>query len=458
MPQDNERLLGEKPIFRLLMKMAVPTMLSMFIQSMYNIVDSIFVTRLGQQAFNAVTLVYPLQNLVLAVAVGLGVGLNSCISRSLGAGRRDEADSYAAHGFMLSFIHCALFLVLGLFGTKPFLKLFTDDPAVLEYGVSYGKIVLCLACFSLVHIAVEKLFQATGNTMFPMLMQALGAIVNIIFDPLLIYGVGVFPEMGVTGAAVATVLGQACACIVSLVWFFAKGNGLKVRFRGFRFRKKEVGRIYAVGVPSALMMAMPSALVGILNTILGRVSELSVNFFGIYDKLQTLIYVPASGLVQGMRPIVGYNHGANLYGRMDKCVRLSLLVVGGFILAGTLLFELFPRPILALFGADNEMMEIGIPGLRILASGFLVSTFGVILPGAFEALGMGVRSLAITLVRQLILIPPLALALLPAMGLAGVWLAFPVSECAAAALALALYAQFKKRRGAAQPSISANAS
>ena len=282
MPQDNERLLGEKPIFRLLMKMAVPTMLSMFIQSMYNIVDSIFVTRLGQQAFNAVTLVYPLQNLVLAVAVGLGVGLNSCISRSLGAGRRDEADSYAAHGFMLSFIHCALFLVLGLFGTKPFLKLFTDDPAVLEYGVSYGKIVLCLACFSLVHIAVEKLFQATGNTMFPMLMQALGAIVNIIFDPLLIYGVGVFPEMGVTGAAVATVLGQACACIVSLVWFFAKGNGLKVRFRGFRFRKKEVGRIYAVGVPSALMMAMPSALVGILNTVLGRVSVLSVKFFGIY--------------------------------------------------------------------------------------------------------------------------------------------------------------------------------
>ena len=458
MPQDNERLLGEKPIFRLLMKMAVPTMLSMFIQSMYNIVDSIFVTRLGQQAFNAVTLVYPLQNLVLAVAVGLGVGLNSCISRSLGAGRRDEADSYAAHGFMLSFIHCALFLVLGLFGTKPFLKLFTDDPAVLEYGVSYGKIVLCLACFSLVHIAVEKLFQATGNTMFPMLMQALGAIVNIIFDPLLIYGVGVFPEMGVTGAAVATVLGQACACIVSLVWFFAKGNGLKVRFRGFRFRKKEVGRIYAVGVPSALMMAMPSALVGILNTVLGRVSELSVNFFGIYYKLQTLIYVPASGLVQGMRPIVGYNHGAKLYGRMDKCVRLSLLVVGGFILAGTLLFELFPRPILARCGADNEMMEIGIPGLRILASGFLVSTFGVILPGAFEALGMGVRSLAITLVRQLILIPPLAIALLPAMGLAGVWLAFPVSECAAAALALALYAQFKKRRGAAQPSISANAS
>lgn len=449
MPQDNERLLGEKPIFRLLMKMAVPTMLSMFIQSMYNIVDSIFVTRLGQQAFNAVTLVYPLQNLVLAVAVGLGVGLNSCISRSLGAGRRDEADSYAAHGFMLSFIHCALFLVLGLFGTKPFLKLFTDDPAVLEYGVSYGKIVLCLACFSLVHIAVEKLFQATGNTMFPMLMQALGAIVNIIFDPLLIYGVGVFPEMGVTGAAVATVLGQACACIVSLVWFFAKGNGLKVRFRGFRFRKKEVGRIYAVGVPSALMMAMPSALVGILNTVLGRVSELSVNFFGIYYKLQTLIYVPASGLVQGMRPIVGYNHGAKLYGRMDKCVRLSLLVVGGFILAGTLLFELSPRPILALFGADNEMMEIGIPGLRILAAGFLVSTFGVILPGAFEALGMGVRSLAITLVRQLILIPPLAIALLPAMGLAGVWLAFPVSECAAAALALALYAQFKKRRGAA---------
>lgn len=199
MPQDNERLLGEKPIFRLLMKMAVPTMLSMFIQSMYNIVDSIFVTRLGPQAFNAVTLVYPLQNLVLAVAVGLGVGLNSCISRSLGAGaaRRGGFVCLRTGSCSRSFT-ARFFLVLGLFGTKPFLKLFTDDPVVLEYGVSYGKIVLCLACFSLVHIAVEKLFQATGNTMFPMLMQALGAIINIIFDPLLIYGVGVFPEMGVT--------------------------------------------------------------------------------------------------------------------------------------------------------------------------------------------------------------------------------------------------------------------
>lgn len=195
-----------------------------------------------------------------------------------------------------------------------------------------------------------------------MLMQAFGAIVNIIFDPLLIYGVGVFPEMGVTGAAVATVLGQACACHRVARVVFRKGERAESQIPRIPFPQKEVGRIYAVGVPSALMMAMPSALVGILNTILGRVSELSVNFFGIYYKLQTLIYVPASGLVQGMRPIVGYNHGAKLYGRMDKCVRLSLLVVGGFILAGTLLFELFPRPILALFGADNEMMEIGIPG------------------------------------------------------------------------------------------------
>lgn len=444
MTEDKNKL-GTQPVLKLLMKMAVPTMLSMFIQSMYNIVDGIFVNRFDPLAFNAVTLVYPLQNLILAVAVGLGVGLNSCISRALGAGRNKEADSYATHGFVLAAAHCVPFLLLGLFGVLPFLKLFTDDAQVLQYGGVYGTITLCCACFSIVHIAVEKLFQATGNTMFPMLMQALGAGLNILLDPLLIFGVGFFPAMGIAGAALATVIGQACACIVSVIYFFVKGNGLRVSWKGYRPNRREIGRIYAVGVPSALMMAMPSVLVGIMNGILDGVSTAAVNFFGVFYKLQTLVYVPASGLVQGMRPIVGYNHGAKSYDRMRATVRWSLAVVGVFIAAATILFLAIPEPILYLFGADEAMAEMGRGGLRILSSGFLISAFGVILPGVFEALGMGVKSLLITVLRQLALIPPLALLLMPAMGLQGAWTAFPIAETAAAVVAILLYRRVVRR-------------
>lgn len=437
-----DNLLGKSPILRLLVRMALPTMLSMFIQSMYNIVDSIFVARLGEEQLNAVSLIYPLQNLVLAVAVGAGVGLNSCISRALGAKRKDSANAYATHGFVLSGIHSVVFLLLGAFFIRPFLSLFTNDAEIMQYGISYGTIVVGCAVFSLVHISVEKLFQATGNTTFPMLMQALGAVINLILDPLLIYGIWIFPEMGVTGAAVATVIGQACACAVSLLWFFLKGNGLKVRFRGYRPNGKEIRAIYAVAVPSALMMAMPSVLVGIMNAILDTVSDSAVNFFGIYYKLQTLVYVPASGLVQGMRPIVGYNHGAGEYKRMHETVKWSILIVGAFCVLGTLIFQLFPKQILALFGNDSNIQKIGVSALRILSSGFIVSTFGVILSGVFEALGMGIKSLLITVIRQFIFIPTLSLCFMPLWGLSGAWITYPISEFLAAVFAIFIYLKF----------------
>ena len=254
-----------------------------------------------------------------------------------------------------------------------------------------------------------------------------------------------FSSICIAGAALATVIGQACACIVSVIYFFVKGNGLRVSWKGYRPNRREIGRIYAVGVPSALMMAMPSVLVGIMNGILDGVSTAAVNFFGVFYKLQTLVYVPASGLVQGMRPIVGYNHGAKSYDRMRATVRWSLAVVGVFIAAATILFLAIPEPILYLFGADEAMAEMGRGGLRILSSGFLISAFGVILPGVFEALGMGVKSLLITVLRQLALIPPLALLLMPAMGLQGAWTAFPIAETAAAVVAILLYRRVGRR-------------
>lgn len=440
-----DKLLGEKPVFGLLMKMAVPTMISMFIQSMYNIVDSIFVTRINDSALNAVSLVYPLQNLVLALSVGMGVGLNSCISRALGAKNGKLANTYAMHGVLITIFNAVLFILMGLFVTEPFLRLFTEDEIVLEYGVTYGRIVLCFAFFSLIYIGIEKLLQATGNTFFPMIMQGVGAVVNIILDPLLIFGIWIFPELGVAGAAIATVIGQGVSCLLAVIYFAFRNGGIKLTFKGYKLRAKELFAILAVGVPSSLMIAMPSVLISIMNAILITVSETAVNFYGIYYKLQTLIYVPANGLVQGMRPIVGYNQGAKKYSRMNATVWWSVLVVGGIVFVGTLIFMIFPVQILKLFQASGEMLAIGVPALRIIASGFLISTLGVILSGAFEAFGMGVRSLLVTLVRQFALIPPLSLILIPIIGLTGAWIAYPISEVAAAALACGFYfAYFNK--------------
>ena len=412
-----DKLLGEKPVFGLLMKMAVPTMISMFIQSMYNIVDSIFVTRINDSALNAVSLVYPLQNLVLALSVGMGVGLNSCISRALGAKNGKLANAYAMHGVLITIFNAVLFILMGLFVTEPLLRLFTEDEVVLKYGVTYGKIVLC----------------------FAMIMQGVGAVVNIILDPLLIFGIWIFPELGVAGAAIATVIGQGVSCLLAVIYFAFRNGGIKLTFKGYKLRAKELFAILAVGVPSSLMIAMPSVLISIMNAILITVSETAVNFYGIYYKLQTLIYVPANGLVQGMRPIVGYNQGAKKYSRMNATVWWSVLVVGGIVFLGTLIFMIFPVQILKLFQASGEMLAIGVPALRIIASGFLISTLGVILSGAFEAFGMGVRSLLVTLVRQFALIPPLSLILIPVIGLTGAWIAYPISEVAAAALACGFY-------------------
>ena len=437
-----ESRLASASVFRLLLRMAIPTMLSMLIQSLYNIVDSIFVTRLGEQPLHAVSLVYPLQNLVLAVAVGVGVGLNSCISRAIGAKRMGDADSFATLGFVISAVNSVLFLAAGLFLTTPFLRCFTADPVVLQLGTQYGTIVVGMAFFSLFHIAIEKLFQATGRTTFPMFMQALGAVVNLVLDPLLIYGIWIFPELGVKGAAIATVVGQACSCLVTVLVFFAGKNGLHVRFRGFRIRAAQLRAVFAVAAPSALMMALPSVLVGIMNALLGTVSETAVNFFGIYYKLQTLIYVPASGLVQGMRPIVGYYCGARDWKSLHRTVLFSLAVVGAFILLGTVLFFCFPGSIMALFGRDPERDAIAVPALRIFSIGFPVSTFGVILSGVFEAVGRGGKSLAVSMVRQFLLIPTLSFALLPVFGLPAVWWTYPISELLAAVLGMFFYVRF----------------
>ena len=431
--------MGTRPVLPLLLSMSVPPMISMLIQSMYNVVDSIFVARLSQNALTAVSLAFPLQNLVLAVAVGLGVGLNACIARSLGAGDPEKANDAAAHGLVFTTIHALLFVLVGVFGTRPFLQMFTTDPEVLEMGCQYSYIVICLSFGSLYHIFIEKIFQATGNMVAPMILQGVGAIINIVLDPILIFGLFGLPAMGVPGAAIATVAGQMTACALAVALFVKGDCPVRIHMKGFRLKGAVAAQVYSVAVPSGLMVALPSLLVGMLNAILSAFSQTAVAVFGAYFKLQTFVYMPASGLVQGMRPIMSFNYGAGRRDRMHQILRSSLLVTGGIMLVGWLLFTLLPGPIMALFGADARMSAMGASALRIISLGFVVSTVGFVLAGAFEALGKGVQSLTVSMIRHLIVIPPLAWALSKPFGLAGVWASFPIAELLAAVVAVVLY-------------------
>jgi len=434
----SENPMGTRPVFRLLFSMAVPPILSMLIQSMYNIVDSIFVARVSRDALTAVSLAFPLQNLVLSVAVGIGVGISAVISQNLGAKNTRAADAAAANGLLLTAIHAVLFILFGLLFAKPFIGLFADDPDIYAMGCQYSMIVICFSCGNLFHIYFEKIFQATGNMLVPMVLMLIGALTNIILDPILIFGLFGFPEMGVAGAA-ATVTAQFVSCILSILWFFLRPQPIHLSFRGFRPDGGTIRKIYTIGIPSSVMMALPSVLVGLLNAILTPLSEAAVAMFGVYFKLQTFVYMPANGLVQGMRPLVSYNYGAGLHARMHRAVRLSLLTAGVIMTVGTLLFLLLPDTLLLLFDADAEMLAIGTPALRIISLGFIVSAVGVVLSGTFEALGRGGPSLAVSLLRQFLIIPPLALLLSRFWGLTGIWITFPIAEILAAAAAIFLY-------------------
>ncbi len=429
-----------KPIFSLLVSMAIPMMLSMLIQALYNIVDSIFVAKLGNDALTAVSLVYPLQNLVLAVAVGFGVGVSSCISISLGSQDTKRASHAASLGVILSMVHSAIFVIIGLFVTKPFLSMFTDNPDVIEMGTGYGKIVLCFSFGFIMQVCYEKIFQALGEMTITMAVLAISAIINIILDPIFIFGYFGVPAMGVNGAAIATVIGQISGFILYLIIYQYQHKKLPIRInlKGITMDKKIIRQLYNVGVPSSIMLALPSLLVSILNGLLVSYSQVHVAVLGIYYKLQTFIYMPAGGIIQGMRPIVGYNYGAGEMGRLRKTLRVSLLFTAVIMAIGTILLLFIPGPILRLFDADAAMLEIGIPALRIFCCGFLISTFGVIYSGAFEALGYGLNSLVVSLTRQFVLLLPLAYVLSRFMGANGVWIAFPIAETVAAIFSITL--------------------
>lgn len=443
--EKKENKMGTHNILPLLISMSVPPTISMMINSLYNIIDSIFVARLGTEALTAVSLAFPIQNLILAIAVGSGVGINSYIARKLGERNFDEANKTAAHGLILGIIHYLILVILGLVFIKPFFSLFTTDSQIFSSGCNYAYIVTFLSFGTILQIAIEKILQATGNTMAPMFLLIIGAITNIILDPIFIYGYFGVPAMGVEGAAIATVLGQITALVCSIYVLFCTKQEIKIKPLHFKWDINIAKEIYNVGIPSFFIMSIGSFLVMGINFILSGISTLAVSLFGIYFKLQTFIYMPTSGVTQGAMPIMGFNYGAGDKKRLCDTLNYSLIICIVINFIGSILFWIFPKEILQFFNPSAEMTAMGISTLRIISTSYAFGSICFIFSCFLQAIGKGLPSLTITMLRQLILLLPLAYILGKLFGLTGVWLSFPIVDIFTCFISFFIYKNFAKK-------------
>ena len=435
----NDTFMKEKPILPLLASLSLPMVFSMLVNALYNIVDSFFVARIGEDAMTALSLVFPMQNLINAIAIGFGVGINAQIALHLGAGSQRRADTAATHGMVYSLLHGVLITAVSIAVAPGFLSAFTRNGDVLRMGTTYATIAFSFSTVIAATLAFEKIYQAVGRMKITMVALMAGTICNILLDPLLIFGLGPFPRLGIAGAALATGVGQLLTLCVYLVAY--RNGPLPVRLRReyLRPNRRMDWQLYAIGVPAILNLALPSVLISFLNGILATFSQSYVVVLGIYYKLQTFLYLPGSGIVQGMRPLIGYNYGAGEFGRVRKIYRLTLWLCGGILGLGTLLCFAFSDSLIGLFAKTPETLMVGRQALRIISCGFLVSAVSVATSGALEGLGKGVASLIISLFRYCLIIMPLAWLLCRAMGPTGVWHAFWVTEVIAAAVSVAVY-------------------
>ena len=422
--------MGVLPVNKLLVSMSVPIMLSMLVQALYNIVDSVFVSRVSENALNAVSLAFPVQNLMIAVATGTGVGINALLSKSLGEKKFERANLTASNGVFLGVCSAAVFALLGALFSRTFFLVQTDVAEIVDGGAAY--IQVCTVCsFGLfIAISIERLLQATGRTVYSMITQMVGAVINIIFDPIFIFGLG----MGVVGAAWATVLGQVAGAALG-VWFNARRNPeITLSFRRFRPSGDIIRRIYSVGIPSIIMASIGSVMTFGLNKILIGFTTTATAVLGVYFKLQSFVFMPIFGLNNGMVPIVAYNFGARKPERMVKTVKLSVLYAVGIMVLGFAAFQLLPGPLLSIFEASDYMLSIGETALGVISFHFLLAGFSIVASSTFQALGHGVLSLVISLVRQLVVLLPAAWLLSLSGRLELVWWAFPLAELFSAAL------------------------
>lgn len=425
-PQDNR--LGTEPILPLLFKLAAPSILSMFIQSMYNVVDSIFVARLSEDALAALSLAFPIQMVQIAVAVGTGVGASSLISRSLGRGSQREAERAASHVLLLALVYGAIAAFIGVFFPEQLIGMFTDDPLLIDYGTRYIWIILVGATAMYIPMIANSILRGEGNTFIPMVTMLIGSIMNIILDPLFIFGYGVFPRMGIEGAAVATVLSRIISGSFIVYMLFKGSNQVKVSFRKFKFDFSVIKDIYQVGFPAVLMQVLASVMVGGLNKILAGYSSTAIAAMGIYFRLQSFVFMPVFGLNQGYLPIVGYNFGYNNSKRVKEAMKAGFLTGFAFTVMGFAIFQLFPQQLIMLFGDSPELLEIGVKALRIISLAFPVIGPAIVGGTTFQAVGKGMPSLILSFSRQIIILLPLAFLLGRIGGLDLIWYAFPVAE------------------------------
>ncbi len=423
-----ENKMGVMPVNRLLISMSLPMMISMLVQALYNIVDSVFVSRIDENALTAVSLAFPLQTLMIALGTGTGVGVNALLSKSLGEKDYDKANKAAVNGVFLSAVSYVLFLLVGLFAVGPFYHTQTSDATITAYGKQYLTIVCCFSFGMYTQFIFERLLQSTGKTIYTMITQGTGAIINIILDPILIFGLFGLPKMGVAGAAAATVIGQVLAGIFAIIVNHKKNTEIELRFKGFKPDKRTIGQIYIVGVPSIIMQAIGSVMTYGMNRILMGFTSTAAAVFGVYFKLQSFIFMPIFGLNNGMVPIVAYNYGAKNKERLIKTVKLSILYAMGIMCIGFLVFQIFPAQLFSLFDASEQMLTIGVPALRTISVSFLLAGFCIICGSVFQALGNGVYSMLTSLARQLFVLLPVAYLLARTGNVNNVWWSFPIAE------------------------------
>ncbi len=437
-PRENK--MGVMPVKQLIISMSLPMMISMLVQALYNVVDSAFVSQINENALTALTLAFPLQNLMIAVGSGTGVGVNALLSRSLGEKRFDRSDKAANTGLLLTFLCYIAFLLVGLFGAKGFIGSQTDNPEILEYGTTYLRICCCLSFGLFFQMTFERLLQSTGRTLYSMISQGTGAIINIIFDPIMIFGLLGFPKMGVAGAAYATVLGQVAAAIIGMTLNLKKNKEIQFSLRSILAPKANVvTEIYFVGIPSILMMSIGSLMTYLMNQILTSFSATATAVFGAYFKLQSFFFMPVFGLNNGLIPVLAYNYGARKKDRIEHALRFSMVLAVGIMAVGTLVFEAVPVLLLGLFNASGEMLRIGVPALRIICLAFIPAGASIAMGSIFQAFSQSYYSLIISVARQLVVLIPVAYLLSKLGDVTLVWWAFPIAEVVSLILSILFF-------------------
>ena len=452
-----ENKMGTQPVGRLLAGMAIPMMISMLVQALYNIVDSVFVSRLSENALTAVSLAFPLQNLMIAVCAGTTVGMNALLSRSLGAKEQERADRAANTGIFLALASFVVFAIVGALFSRTFFLLQTDVPEIVDYGTDYARVCLCCSIGLFCQFTFERLLQSTGRTHLSMCTQILGAVTNIVLDPILIFGLLGFPRLEVMGAAVATVMGQCLAAVAALILNLKKNPDIHIRPRNIRWHGATVKNIYRIGLPSIVMQCIGSVMVFGVNRILISFTTTATAVFGAYFKLQSFIFMPVFGLNNGMVPIIAYNYGAKKPDRVKRTIKLAVLSAMGIMAVGFAVFEIAPGALLSFFDASESMLAIGAPALRIIALSFILAGFCIIAGSVCQAIGNPFYSLIVSVCRQLVVLLPVAWLLSQTGNLTLVWLAFPIAELMSLTLSIIFLRKTLRMADAAMASGKAGA-